>query len=207
MKTELFIYNNGAEISYLSEFLDKILDFKIHVIKNLNMDFEDKLIFIPNNLKENVTKEFLNLIFNQNKVNTTVFCAAKFINKKMYKNIKFVSHPLLISTFQNYSRSKKIHKINFLNISILNNTLINSKNSKVVAITDTEEKILSILFYKNKIDKSYLEKEALNFSPNVESKSIHSHLVRIRKKFFEIKAGMSISSIESKYVVLEKTKI
>ena len=207
MKTELFVYNNGAENSYLSEFINKISDFKIHDIKNLNMNFSDKLIFISNNLKEKKTKEFLNLISNQNKVNTTIFCAAKFIDKKIYKNIKFVSHPLLISTLKNYAKSKKINKISFLNISILNNTLVNSKNSKSVAITDTEEKILNILFYKNKVDKSYLEKKALNFSPNVESKSIHSHLVRIRKKFFEINADMIISSVESKYVILEKIKI
>ena len=62
-----------------------------------------------------------------------------------------------------------------------------------------------MLFEKQKIKRVYLEKQALHFVEGTESKSLDSHLARIRKKILQIGGGFTISSVDSRYVILEKS--
>ena len=69
-------------------------------------------------------------------------------------------------------------------------------------MTETEMKILNTLFDKIIVKKDLLRQSILNFQPGVETKSLESHLSRIRKKIHEIGGVADIASKNSIYIEL-----
>ena len=78
--------------------------------------------------------------------------------------------------------------------------LVNKDNNKKIFMTETEMKILTKLFDKIIVKKDLLRQSILNFHPGVETKSLESHLSRIRKKIHEIGGETNIASENSKFI-------
>jgi len=78
--------------------------------------------------------------------------------------------------------------------------LINTDNNKKIFMTETEIKILHILFDKIIVKKDLLRQSILNFQPGVETRSLESHLSRIRKKIHEIGGVPDIASKNSIFI-------
>lgn len=81
--------------------------------------------------------------------------------------------------------------------------LANKKNNKKIFMTETEMKILTILFEKKTVKKDLLRQSILHFQPGVDSKSLESHLSRIRKKIHEIGGVTEIASKNSIYIEIQ----
>ena len=123
--------------------------------------------------------------------------------KKKYEHIdcRKIYYPLKIEEF-----IKSIERYNFFSNSFLNITLdessflINIKNNKKTHLTDSEYKLLQCLFEKKIYEKEKLKVEILNFHNSLETKSLESHLSRIRRKLKNIDSKISIISVDNQFV-------
>ena len=76
--------------------------------------------------------------------------------------------------------------------------MINSKSDKEVYLTLPEKEILILLFEKKRIEKKTLLESVLRLKKDTETKTIESHLTRIRKKLLTINSDIEIISREDK---------
>ena len=89
------------------------------------------------------------------------------------------------------------HSIN-KNLELINGgTLFNNDNKKHVYLTEIESQFILLLFENNIVDKEALNKDVLNQSPLVDSKSLESHLYRLRKKLIKVDSKKKIVLIEN----------
>ena len=82
--------------------------------------------------------------------------------------------------------------------------LINSVNQKKIYVTEKEFELIK-LFFKNKvIRKDFIQEKILNLQKIVDTKSLDSHLTRIRNKFLAIESGLNISSVKNENLEIKK---
>mgnify|MGYP001315642353 CR=1 FL=1 len=92
----------------------------------------------------------------------------------------------------------KRQKTVFNNLEIKNyDTLFNNNNNKQIHLTEIESKILLLLFKNNVVRKKILNKNILHQSDLIDSKSLESHLYRLRKKLINIDSKKKIVLIEN----------
>ena len=60
--------------------------------------------------------------------------------------------------------------------------IINTRADKEAFLTSLEKDILILLFERKKIEKNFLLENVLKLRKDTETKTIESHLTRIRKK-------------------------
>ena len=63
-------------------------------------------------------------------------------------------------------------------------------------LTPLEKEIIIVLFEKKQITREFLQEEILKIKKNIETKTIESHLTRIRRKLLKIESEIQISSKE-----------
>ena len=117
------------------------------------------------------------------------------MNKKKYFKTKIFSGHTNINKFTDevitFFESKSfIYK----DIKIMGEKAINEKISKEVFLTPSEKDILILLFEKKKIQKNFLLESVLKLRQDTETKTIESHLTRIRKKLVSINSQIEIIS-------------
>ena len=77
-----------------------------------------------------------------------------------------------------------------------NNFLINNLNNKQIYLTEIESKIIKLLFTNSHVLKQTINTDVLNQQSGVESKSLESHLYRLRKKMQNLGGEQIISDGE-----------
>ena len=205
MPTLLSMYTNSIEAFFL-EFLEKIEGIKIVDIVQNDNNYSNKAILVPHDLEELKRDKFIYWC-NENMSEGTIVLLPKNTNyKEKYKKLIFIKYPLSILNFEKIIFKKEVEKnFKFSSLLLNGNKLINLNNNNTTVLTDTEKNILSALFKSLKIQRNHLEKKVLHFAEGVQSKSLDSHLARIRKKIYQIDSKISISSIDSKYIILSNT--
>ena len=78
-----------------------------------------------------------------------------------------------------------------------NNILYNIKNKKQIHLTEIESGIIKLLFEEQVVSKEILNLEVLNHSVLIDSKSLDSHLYRLRKKLYKVDTKTKIVSIDN----------
>jgi len=118
------------------------------------------------------------------------------------KNFIKIIYPVNYTKFESTIWSFiKFNKFIYMGLSLsMENILHNHNNNKKIYVTETESNILKLLFVEKIVNKENLKLKILNLQPNIETKSIESHLSRIRKKISEINGKIEIISTESKFV-------
>ena len=191
-----FSYIGKNQEMFIANFLiDK--NYELMTIENLLKIKENRMIVIDHKISESKIQEAV-ISFNNNKNITTIFLLPK-IRKgiKISENIFCILYPIKINDFLKIL-NKQINdpKILFKDIFLDKRGLIvNKKNNLKTYLTETEQDILKFLISKQNASKNDLKKEILNLNPLVDTRSLESHLSRIRKKIKKIYFKIKIISI------------
>jgi len=189
---EFYLYSEKPIHKIIKELF---IGFKIHTISKEDIKrnkFINKNIFLvlsevlPDNLNETLLLKNNVVIFFSKQIN---------INKTKYLNAKIFSGHININKLRDeittfFTSKAFIYK----DIKILEEKIINTKAEKEALLTPPEKNILILLFERKKIEKKFLLENVLKLRKDTETKTIESHLTRIRKKLLNINSQIEIIS-------------
>ena len=208
MKINIKNYEKNIDKNII-DFLSKLKknSFIFSEEKNI-LNFQDNkfLVIFSSKAKKNEflkTCKHIESVYNKKK--TICLVSKKFQQDLNNSDLNFLFYPIRIDLFENTIFDFFKDKIAaYKNLSIQNdNILIRSKDKKQIFLTETESKILKILFNQNNIGKNYITKNILKQSPDVDSKSLESHLYRLRKKILSLNTKIQIISKNDKIIEIK----
>ena len=195
MKNGLNIFCNNNIKNFLHSLLSdyELNIMKLDQIKNNIQVSQANIIIISNNdidLKD-YGKLSDNCLIISNLKNLN------FINKSNILNC-----PLSI----NYLKNRIDHfvqnlKIQFHDLSLYKEKLINLDNDNFCYLTKIELEIITYLIRKKETSKNFIKENILNIKSNIETNSLESHLSRIRKKMNTIKTKVKIQTKNEKLLI------
>jgi hypothetical protein len=171
--------------------------FKIHtiseeVIKKNNFKNKNILLVFNECLPPNLDDFF----FSKN--NVVIFFSKQNKQEKKYSNTRIFSGKINIKKFTDQVITFFVSKTYFYkDIVIRGEKILNSNDDKWVYLTPPEKEILILLFQEKKIEKKLLLENVLKFKKDTESKTLESHLTRIRKKLLNIDSQVEIITKEN----------
>ena len=171
------------------------IDFQIHTISK--EDIKKNTLINKNILL--VLNESLPIDLNKNfflKNSVGIFCLKRInTDKSEYLNTKVFNAHININKLRDEITTFFVSKTHtYKDIKILEEKIINTKASKEVFLTLPEKDILIILFERKKIEKKFLLENVLKLKKDTKTKTIESHLTRIRKKLLSINSKIEIIS-------------
>lgn len=192
---EFYLYTERPIIRTIKE---AFIDFKIYNISKQDIK------------KNKLTNKNIFLIFNEGmpvglnknfflKNNVVIFFSKKNdVNKNEHLNVKIFSGPTNINKLRDEITTFFVSKtFIYKDIKILEEKIINTKADKEIFLTSLEKDILILLFERKKIEKNFLLENVLKLRKDTETKTIESHLTRIRKKLLSINCNTEIISKDS----------
>tara|TARA_B100001059_G_scaffold154440_1_gene154122 strand:- start:81 stop:680 length:600 start_codon:yes stop_codon:yes gene_type:complete len=182
-------------------------------IKEIFSDFEIHIIYQENIKKNNFANKNILLILNESlptelgdfflKNNVVIFFYKpnnKYNNK--YLNTKIFSGHTNINKFKDEVITFFVSKpFDYKDIKIRGEKIINSKSGKSVFLTSPEKDILILLLERKEVGKKFLLENILKLRKDTETKTIESHLTRIRKKLLIINSQIEIISKENTFFI------
>tara|TARA_B100000989_G_scaffold46917_1_gene30440 strand:- start:3 stop:605 length:603 start_codon:yes stop_codon:yes gene_type:complete len=198
MKSTLKIYSNANLNNFLKTFL-KEYESTFMNLESIDYDLhksQAKIIFI-NNIEEAKSINF-------KKIDNNFLIISKLNNNylKSNQNIKIISSPISINylknTIENFIQNLRIQ---FHDIFIDNEKLINLNNNYFCYLTKAELEILSYLIKERETTKNFIKENILKIKSNIETNSLESHLTRIRKKMNKVKTTIKIKTKNEKLLI------
>tara|TARA_B100000886_G_scaffold308736_1_gene242521 strand:+ start:134 stop:736 length:603 start_codon:yes stop_codon:yes gene_type:complete len=198
MKSTLKIYSNENLNKFLKTFFR---EFELTFTNLQSIDYDAhksqaKIIFI-NNIEEAK-------LINFKKLDNNFLIISRLKNDYLNINqkIKVISSPISINYFKNtiVNFIQNI-TIQFHDISIDNEKLINLNNNYFCYLTKAELEILSYLIKERETTKDFIKENILKIKSNIETNSLESHLTRIRKKMNKIKTNIKIKTKNEKLLI------
>ena len=161
---------------------------------NSNLKKTQASIIIINNDKDAIQVSFENL-----SENYLIISNLKFSNINFNKNTTAINSPLSITYIRNKIESFINNlKLQFHDISIDNQKIINLNDNSVCYLTEIELEILTHLIRKRETSKNYIKENILKIKSNIETNSLESHLTRIRKKMNKVNTAIKIQTKNEK---------
>ena len=126
--------------------------------------------------------------------NVVIFCFTnKDFNNKIFFQTKVFKKNINIKKFiDNVTTFFEGNSALYGDIKIVGEKIINNKTEKEIFLTTLERDILTLLIDKEKIEKSFILEEVLKIKKDTETKTIESHLTRIRNKLIKINSKLKI---------------
>ncbi len=193
MKNKIYLHSKPSLINIIKEIF---FDFEVHSIV---FDYSNCGEHINNNIiifdEHNVTKGFNESFFINN--NVVVWLPKKINNPdktKYHKTKLFYTNTNVKKFFDEVKTFFDSKTVIFKNNKILDEKIINIDSGLSSLLTPLEKQILIVLIEKKQINREYILESVLKINKNVETKTIESHLTRIRKKLSKIKSQIHISS-------------
>lgn len=203
IKINLFVFNSISEESFkLFFFPSKKFDFiyqkKIQpeAVKN------NLLLIIPSIFDKNNILSKLDIFLKDNFDKISLFIPKSKTDLFKKNKIKIFSYPIKIQNFEEqlykfYSSTSHRYK----NLSLVDeDLLILANTNKKINLTEIESKIIKFLFKNIKVPKHILNFEVLNQKKELESKSLETHLSRLRKKILQLDKSIKIISNKKKEI-------
>ena len=184
-----FVINLIGPNSKIDDFFNEN-GFKVIDIKKTK-NIEGPIICLVKNLNKNNYENIKNIFSKTNKV---FFLSSEDSSINKNDNWSFnINYPIKINKLIDIINSKaQDEPIIFHDLLILDNFIMNSETKEKIRITETETKIIEKLIKNKKLEKKFLQSEVLNLKKEIDTKSIESHISRIRKKIKLIKTNIKI---------------
>ena len=197
-----FTTNSLTNSDKLIIFLEKNFNFNFIEMKKSYESNDLKLIILQKDISiNNLTK----ILENPNNQNSQLF-AHKSLQDKIPSSYNVIFYPTNISTFQILTKKYQETNISYKDIYLSQDSfLINSNNQKKIYVTEKEFEIIKIFFNNKLVRKDFIQEEILNLQKIVDTKSLDSHLTRIRNKFLAIESGLNISSVKNESLEIKKS--
>lgn len=192
-----FFYNIKNNNNSLTSFLLSCKSIKFKYCDNQDLakfKNENNLLIISNKTKikdfnilhKRISKfDFGNIIY---------LLPINFNNEQLKKKENKIYYPKNFLQFINelkiyFSQKIKLNK----NIFLLNdNLLTNSKINKKIYLTEIESKLVNLLIKNNYVHKDQINKIVLGHKTKIDSKSLDTHLYRLRNKIVTISDDIRI---------------
>ena len=195
MKNGLNIFCNNNIKNFLSFLLS---DYELTIMK-------------LDQIKDNIQVSQANIIIiNNNDIdlkdcdklsdNCLIISNLKKLNFNNKSNI--LNSPLSINNLKNrIEYFVQSLKVQYHDLSLYNEKLINLDNDNFCYLTKIELEILTYLIRKKETSKNFIKENILNIKSNIETNSLESHLSRIRKKMNTIKTKVKIQTKNEKLII------
>ena len=195
MKSRLNIFSDNKIKIFTTTFLSK------YELKFMNLDSIDykipniqaNIIIIINDLEAG--------LIDFKKLDDNFLIITNLKNNKIDfgKKVKLLQTPASINyiknTIENFIQTLKV---NFQDISIDREKLINLNDKSYCYLTKLESEILVFLIREKETSKDFIKENILNIKSNIETNSLESHLTRIRKKMNRINTKVKIQTKNEK---------
>ena len=162
-------------------------------------------------IKDNIKSSHANIIIISNNDIDLRACGKLSDNCLIISNLKnlnfnnksnILNSPLSINHLKNrIEHFVQNLKVQFHDLSLYNEKLINLENDSFCYLTKIELEILTYLIRKRETSKNFIKENILNIKSNIETNSLESHLSRIRKKLNTIKTKVKIQTKNEKLIV------
>ena len=204
MKIALTMINNNQD-SEIYKFIKSISKFNFIYkrIEEINKNTNELTFIIAN--KKNSEKQIKNLnklsLYKSTNLIFLIPSSLKLLLKINNNNV--IYFPININDFE-----KKIFKysnnisINFDNFTLNNQNLLFKNDSQYIYLTEPEAHIIKLLFLNKLVNKDKIKLEVLKLNTTVESKSLETHLYRLRKKLLTLGSNILIRSDDNKLIFL-----
>lgn len=187
-----FTFNNKKNF-YLQNYFqsNKKFNFKFLQFEELKQFKTGNNLFV---FSKKFDHKYFNKIKDHNLKNACFFLFSGYQKKIIEKNINCIFYPIKMSFFEEKLKAYFYKNVIYFNdLQLLNDNLLIQKNeNNEIYLTEIESKIIKILFTKKKINKITINKDILNQKPSVDSKSLESHLYRLRKKIANLDKSIQI---------------
>ena len=187
---EFYLYSEKKIHNIIKEMF---LNFKIHSIsaeqiKQNNLKNQNLLLILEGELLKNLSRS---LFFNNNIV--IFYETNKVLDNKLYSNVKFFTKHININKFIDEVTTYFDGNVSdFGDIKILGEKIINKNTQKEIFLTTLEKDILIALIEKKQAERNFLLEGVLKIKKDTETKTIESHLTRIRNKLIKINSKLKI---------------
>ena len=179
-------------------------NFELIEINDLKKTKEKIIVVVTQNIKKEKMIDKINYL-RKNNTNSIYYFLPSFLkNENLIPDEKSIFYPITILSFK-----KRINDL-FLSSAIKHsdlsiesdNFLINVMNNEKIYLTEKEASILKLLFKNKTIKREKIKAEVLLIKSTIETKSLDSHLSRIRKKIFQIKSITQIVSSDNNLITI-----
>ena len=191
MKDTIYIYSEVSLLNIVKEMLFdyKILPIEIGDLNKQTFRNNNVILFFDKNVSGQIGEPFF---LNNNSL--------VFINKNeegretnSHKKIDYFNGQIGVKKFIDEVTTRFLSKkIILKNIEIFGEKISNTLSDLSFQLTPLEKEILVVLFENKKIEKSYLLEKILKVKKEIETKTLESHLTRIRAKLLKIKSDIQI---------------
>ena len=193
---------NGLNIfcsNNIKNFLPSLLpDYELNIMKldliKDNLQTSQANIIIINNSEIDIRD------YGKLSDNCLIISNLKKLNFNNKSNI--LNSPLSINHLKNRIENFLQNlKVQFHDLSLYNEKLINLNNDNFCYLTKIELEILTYLIRKKETSKNLIKENILNIKSNIETNSLESHLSRIRKKINTLKSKVKIQTKNEKLLI------
>jgi len=187
---EFFLYTEVPIQGIIKEIFK---EFEIHtmpieIIKKNNFINKNILLLLNESLPKILNEQFF---VNNNVV--IFFSNQKDQDKNV--NTKVFNGNININKFKDNVTNLFISKeFLYSDIKICGEKIINTKTKEEIFLTTIEKNILTLLIERKKIEKFFFLEDVLSLRIDTETKTVESHLTRIRKKLYKINSQIKILS-------------
>ena len=195
MKNGLNIFCNNNIKNFLPSFLSdyELTIMKLDQIKNNIQVSQANIIIISNNDID--FKDY-------GKLNDNCLIISNLKNLNFNNKSNILNSPLSINHLKNrIEHFVQNLKVQFHDLSLYNEKLINLNNDNFCYLTKIELEILTYLIRKKETSKNFIKENILKIKSNIETNSLESHLSRIRKKMNTIKTKVKIQTKNEKLLI------
>ena len=195
MKNGLNIFCKNNIKNFLTHFLSdyELTIMKLDQIKDNIQAFQANIIIINNNDID--LRDYSNL-------NDYCLIISNLKNLNFNNKSNILNSPLSINHLKNrIEHFVQNIKVQFHDLSLYNDKLINLNNDNFCYLTKIELEILTYLIRQKETSKNFIKENILKIKSNIETNSLESHLSRIRKKMNTIKTKVKIQTKNEKLLI------